>query len=148
MKADNGQPIKFQLVNITTKQFAFLQEFFKPDVIATDISIGSKFGVDIEKNIVVNHINIKLIQEEKPYLILEIANFYKIAPDYWKKFMPKDGKVVISKIFATHLAMITIGTIRGVLYEKSQNLPDFKTPILPLLNVQDLIKTDVRVVTE
>ncbi len=49
--------------------------------------------------------------------------------------------MVVSKGFLAHLAMITTGTARGVLFAKTE-ATQFSKFIIPTLNVAEMIKED------
>ena len=49
--------------------------------------------------------------------------------------------MIVPKGFLAHLAMITTGTSRGVLFAKTEATP-FSKFIVPTLNVEEMIKKD------
>lgn len=81
-------------------------------------------------------------QKEKPFLLIEIANHYKIEESAWNELQSSNNKLVIPKGFASHLVMLTIGTLRGTLHCKTENT-EFNKFILPTINIAELIKSDV-----
>ena len=73
---------------------------------------------------------------------MEIANHYKIKESAWIEMQNSNNKLVLAKEFASHLVMLTIGTLRGTLHCKTENT-EFNKFILPTINVTELIKSDV-----
>jgi hypothetical protein len=63
--------------------------------------------------------------------------------DAWNELLDAQGnKIVIPEGFASHMAVITVGTIRGILYEKVKDTL-FKEYIIPPINLTELIQEDV-----
>jgi len=74
------------------------------------------------------------------FLIIEVSCEFDISSEFWKEFDNKD-KVRIPKGFMAHLAMITVGTTRGILHSKTENTK-FNEFILPTLNITEMITED------
>ncbi|MPN63841.1 hypothetical protein SDC9_211608 [bioreactor metagenome] len=56
--------------------------------------------------------------------------------------MLSNNVLLVPKNFMQHLAVITIGTARGILHAKTENTP-FNQYVLPTINVSEMIKDDV-----
>nr|DAC76034.1 TPA_exp: hypothetical protein [Elizabethkingia anophelis]DAC76097.1 TPA_exp: hypothetical protein [Elizabethkingia anophelis] len=65
---------------------------------------------------------------------------FEVKPDDWQNFRNKN-KIIIPKDLLAHLAMISVGTTRGVLHSKTEKT-DYQLFTLPLIDVVDLIKED------
>lgn len=77
------------------------------------------------------------------YKIVTSCHF-KINDASWINFIDKkesDNQFIISKGFITHLAMISVGTTRGILYAKTEGT-DFVKFIIPTINLSELILED------
>ena len=99
-----------------------------------------KFGTSTEDSAVISIIKFQFEQKEKPFLIIEVSCEFSIEEDKWGEF--SNGKTIhIPKGFLAHLAMITVGTTRGVLHSKTDNTK-FNEFILPTLNVSEMITED------
>jgi len=134
--------VGFQLKRITTEQFAILPESYDNKNQEISMGIGLNFSVDIENNVVAVFVKVQFEQQKSPFIIVEIANHFYIEEVAWNSFCLDTEKVVIPKGFATHLLVLTIGTIRGVLHGKTENT-EFNNFILPTVNATELINSDI-----
>ena len=78
-------------------------------------------------------------QKKTPFIIIEIANHFNIEETTWNNLKKTENGLIIPKEFASHLVMLTIGTLRGTLHCKTENT-EFSDFILPTINVTELIK--------
>ena len=133
--------IGFQIIQIKTEEFAVLPELF--DENNTEISLGLDFafGLDKSERVIACSAEIKFLQSDRPFIKLKITNSYLIEEESWQR-LQEDGKFIIPKGFTTHLLVLTIGTLRGVLHAKTEGT-DFNKFVLPTLNVADLINEDL-----
>ena len=136
--------IGFQLVKITTEQFAIIPDAFNKNDTNIEMSIGLKFGLDNKKRIIASFIKVQFEQNKKAFIILEVANHFNIEKNTWDSFDKTEKNIIIPKGFASHLVMLTIGTLRGVLHCKMENT-EFNNFILPTINVTEMIKSDVEI---
>ena len=81
-----------------------------------------------------------------PFIIVEIGNHFQIEEIAWNSFCQDAEKIVIPKEFATHLLVLTIGTLRGVLHSKTENT-EYNNFVLPTINVTEMINSDVELGT-
>ena len=136
--------IGFQLIKITTEQFAIILDAFNKNDTNIEMSIGLKFGLDNKKRIIASFIKVQFEQNKKAFIVLEVANHFNIEKDAWNSFDKTEKNIIIPKGFASHLVMLTIGTLRGVLHCKTENT-EFNNFILPTINVTEIIKNDVEI---
>lgn len=135
--------VGFSLVKINTMQFAMIKDSFKEGV-PVNLDLNIKFGLNVAQRILSVFFTNRLLQEKNPFLIIEVGNYFNIDEDSWNKFIDeKDSSITFPKGFASHLVLLTIGTTRGVLHSKTENTP-FNKFLLPTINVNELIKTDVQ----
>ena len=81
--------------------------------------------------------------DQKPFIIIESGCHFKIADSSWSEMYQSDtNSLKVPRGFLSHLAMLTIGTTRGVLHAKTEGTC-FNKFVLPTVNVSDLIKEDV-----
>lgn len=144
-KTQKDISIGFQLKKITTEQFAIIDEALDRSNSEINMSIGLKFGLDAENNIIASFVKIQFEQNKVPFIIVEIANHFGIENSAWDNFSKKENVIIIPKGFAAHLVMLTIGTLRGVLHCKTENT-EFNQFILPTINVTELILKDVELI--
>ncbi len=142
MKKQENKSIGFKLVKITTEQFAVIPDAFNSNNPKTEMSIGLKFGLDKEHKIIASFVKVQFEQRKKAFLVIEIANHFNVEERAWNSFEKTDTSIIIPKGFASHLVMLTIGTLRGALHCKTENT-EFNSYILPTINVTELIKNDI-----
>lgn len=131
----------FNLQGIKTEQFAVFEESYKA---VDDTSLGTQlqFKIDRENKLVGCFLGFEFVEEKKVFLKIVVSCHFKIMDDSWNKFVKLDSKkIVIPKEFLSHLAMITTGTTRGVLFAKTETTP-FSKFIIPTLNVKEMIAED------
>jgi hypothetical protein len=134
--------INFSLQKITTEQFAVIEDGFedKGDI---RIGINLRFAADKNLNIISVFSSFTFELEQKPFIIIEAGCHFKIMEESWLQMYVKEGnKLEVHKNFITHLAMLTIGTTRGVLHSKTENTC-YNKYIIPTINVTELINENV-----
>lgn len=143
-KEKNG--VGFSLAKINTMQFAIIEDSFK-EGLPINLDLNIKFGLNVEHKVLSVFFTFKLLQEKNPFLIIEVGDYFNIDGDSWSKFIDvKNNSITFPKGFASHLVLLTIGTTRGVLHSKTENTP-FNKFVLPTINVNELIKSDVTLKT-
>lgn len=133
--------IGFKLKKINTDQFAYIDDAYDDENDEFNLETNIGFGIDSSNSAIKSSVKIQFEQNEKPFLIIEASCEFDIDPKMWKDFTD-ETKVKIPKGFMAHLAVITVGTTRGILHDKTENTP-YNEFILPTLNVADMIKEDV-----
>lgn len=140
---DDVKAISFQLHKVTTEQFAIIQEAFDDTDSDTKMSINLNFGIDRANKFIASFVKVQFEQKDKPFLLIEAGNHFKIKESTWNKLQNPDGQVTLSRGFASHLVMLTIGTLRGILHCKTENTA-FNQFLLPTINVTELLQSDVK----
>ncbi len=140
MKKDNTQ-VGFTLQGIKTEQFAIFEENFVPKK-ETGLGTELQFKLDEKNNQIGVFLGFEFMQGKKVFLKIQVSCHFKIEESSWNNFIQKKGsKLVVPKGFLAHLAMITTGTTRGVLFAKTETTP-FSKFIVPTLNVAEMITED------
>lgn len=134
--------IGFQLSKITTEQFAIIPDAYNKENPKIEMSIGVKFGLNREDKMIASFVTVSFEQRKKAFMIIEIANHFKIEDNAWNSFNKSEREIIIPKGFAIHLVMLTVGTLRGTLHCKTENT-EFNSFILPTINVTELVKEDI-----
>lgn len=141
-KKDKG--FAFRMTHIDTEEFAIIEDNFKdgePSGLGTSID----FGVNPEERAVGVKAKFQFEQKKKPFLVIAATCGFDIEKKSWEKLFEADtNKVVLPQGFAAHLALLTIGTVRGILHEKTKGTL-YNKYILPPVNVNDLIKEDFEI---
>ncbi len=133
--------VQFSIVRVTTEQFAVIEETYQEGV-PINLNTNIRFAIDRSNRIVAVFCQFKYEQNGIPFIKVEVSNHFLIMPDSWKHMLRDEVTTVIPKGFMTHLAMITVGTARGVLHTKTEGTR-FNEFILPTINVMDMINTDI-----
>lgn len=136
--------LSFKLVDITTDEFAILEDSYTD---GENVTMGTfvNFGHDRVNRVLGAHLKFQFEQNEKPFLVISATCGFQLEESAWESLLDEDGqKLVIPEGFASHMAVIAVGTIRGILYEKTKDTP-FKEYIIPPINLTDLIEKDVEI---
>ena len=134
-----SKPIGFVFSNIVTEQFATIEENYtegKEINISTRLRLGKH---DDDKEVAVFTL-FKFEIEKQPFIIIETGCRFKIEQSAWNSFIHED-KMIIPQGFIIHLAMLAIGTVRGILHAKTEGTI-FNRFVLPTIDVTGLVKED------
>jgi len=135
--------IPFNLRKISVEQFAIIDNVFSEDAGKVNISTGLAFGLDKDTRMIAVFVKINFLQNEKLFLILETACHFQIENPSFESFINAESdRYTIPNGFASHLAVISVGTARGILHAKTENSP-LNRFMLPPINLTELIKEDV-----
>lgn len=140
MSDKKGFEVKFRIQRIETLQFAILQEEVSREKLAFSVNFG--FGIDPANAIVRSTFRYEMLSEDKSCLIIEVAIDFEIEKKCFEADFFREGKLFIEKGFATHLSMVVVGTTRGILHEKTREMPLNLFPI-PTVNVLNQITDDI-----
>jgi|LauGreDrversion4_2_1035121.scaffolds.fasta_scaffold169612_2 hypothetical protein len=139
---NSEKKIGFAIQGIKTDQFAILEENYIPKKevgLATEL----EFRLDQRNKIIGIFLGLEFVQVKKVFLKLQVSCHFKIEETTWEQFISNGReKLVLPKGFLAHLAMITTGTARGILFAKTEST-QFARFIIPTLNVAEMIKDDV-----
>lgn len=133
--------IPFKLVNIEETQFSVFEEVLGIDS-PINQNIGVGFSVHREKRIVGTTLRFQLNKEEQPFIKIEASCYFEIEETSFKEKLLKAKKIILPCEFAKHLATITTGTVRGILYANTKNTP-FNEYFLSLINIDEMFKEDI-----
>lgn len=135
-------PVTFAIKSIETVEFATMSDAYKNGE-KVGIATGFDLGLSNDDHALKVQFNLSFICEDRPFIILKVACDFAIEPKDFDKFKDKQGKkVTIPKGILTHLAVLTVGTARGVLHAKLDKT-DFDQFLLPSLNISQMIGNDV-----
>jgi hypothetical protein len=137
-----NQSVGFALFDVTTEQFAILEENVSKDA---DIRLGTniRFGVDAPRKIIAVFTAFTFESKGNSFMKIEAGCHFRIKSESWDEmYNTSENSLIVPLGFIRHLAVITIGTTRGILHSKTENTCYSKF-ILPTINVVDLIKDEV-----
>ncbi|WP_373514054.1 hypothetical protein [Persicitalea sp.] len=131
--------IAFGILQIVTEEFAMLPE--PPKEIETfKIHHELFFGLGKEQKRIQVRKYARFEKEDgNPFMVIAVACTFEIQPESWSMLAsPDSDTLVVPRDFAIHLAMVTVGTLRGVLHAKTENTP-YNRFLFPPLNVVALV---------
>ncbi|MES2726696.1 MAG: hypothetical protein V4643_06310 [Bacteroidota bacterium] len=140
----NKELIGFQLVGIRTEQFAIVeQEVDANNELAFTISFN--VGKNDDDKVLSVLFSAKFLEEEKTIMILECSCHFKVIEESWSEFKEQGtDNLIVPQGFITHLAVITVGTARGILHAKTEGTK-FNGHILPTINLTEIFTSDARI---
>lgn len=142
--ANNTNKVGFSLVAISTEQFATFPQFYSPQR-ETQVSSRFYFRANADDKRVGVFFPLEFQQNGIPFVSLEMACHFKLTPQSWKEcFNAVESTLTLPKHLAQHLAILTVGTARGVLHAKLDRTP-FSHFVLPPLDITSMIKGDMHV---
>ncbi len=122
------------------EQFAVFEDAYLPDN-RTNVITNLQFRIDGDNRLIGVFPGFEFTQEEKVFLKIEVSCHFKIRDESWNSFLA-ENQLRVPRDFMAHLAMITVGTARGVLFAKTEG-SSFSRFILPAINVKEMIPEDV-----
>ena len=133
--------IGFSLVKITTEQFAVIEEGFNEKGIIK-VRTSLRYGVDDNNKLIAVFTSFTFDSDQKPFIIIEASCQFKITDEAWEgMYKPDTNTLLVPNGFLSHLAVLTVGTSRGILHTKTEGTC-FSKFILPTINVTEIIKGD------
>jgi len=134
--------VGFRLIDITTEQFASLENNY--DHQGDDIEIGfeTSFKLDKTNHVIGSYCRFNFYQNDNYILIAEVACHFKIMEQTWdSSFVPERMEITFPKSFLTHLLVLTVGTARGVIQAKKPK--SYVGLILPTFDVTKVVVEDM-----
>lgn len=136
--------VPFSLAQIKSLQFLSDNRFYTTK---EEVVFGCGIGFSIEKRKKAIScsflLEFKNEHKESPFLLLEVECIFKINPKYFNALKNETG-YLIPKSFGQHLGIITTGTARGVLHEKTSGT-NFNGFLLRTVNLVELISEDIEI---
>jgi hypothetical protein len=134
--------IGFVLKQITTEQFATIPQIHNEGK-ESFLNVRFNFAINTELHLLGVLAQVNFSHNKNPFLIIEVACHFEVAPETWIDFTAdSEPKFIVPVGFMRHLAMLTIGTARGVLHAKTENTV-FNKYLIPTINVVELIHEDI-----
>lgn len=140
MKKENIQ-VGFELLGIKTEQFAIFEENYNIKK-ETNLNTELQFKLDQTNKQIGVFLGFEFVQAKKVFIKILVSCHFKIREESWNSFIKEnDSKLIVPKGFLAHLAMITTGTSRGVLFAKTEG-SQFSKFIIPTININAMITED------
>lgn len=135
----NDNQIGFRLLKISTVQFAVIESAYVESE-PIQLGAGVKYGIDEKNKVIACIVRFQFAINETPFLIIHVKCDFGIEDDAWMSFISTDKKEIEFPIgFVRHLAVLAVGTARGILHSKTENTK-LNRYFLPTINVNELIK--------
>jgi len=135
-------PLGFAIANIKTTEFAILEENFDQEI-DNEFSTGFRVAANTEEKFIAVKFDVQFKSQKKTVIKLAVECAFEIDENDFSNFQNKENNELnIPGALCRHLAVITVGTSRGILHEKL-NETNFDDIILPSINVTEHIKDDV-----
>jgi len=133
--------IGFSLKKVSTEQFALIEQGFnEKGKIRLNTSI--KFAADDKHKYIAVFTSFTFDSDNNPFIIIEASCHFSIKDQAWKEMLNHELNILtVPKGFLTHLAMLTVGTSRGILHAKTEG-SCFNKYVLPTINLTEIIKED------
>ena len=139
--------IQFRMLDIETKEFAILKEYYNQESQQVGIQFEYEFNYSPEDNLVGLLVKFSLDHiENSPFVIVSCLILFEIKLESIKAMLI-DETLVIPKSLALHFMLLTVGTVRGILHAKTENSAIGKQK-LPEINITESIKEDVILLPE
>lgn len=136
-----NKSIGFSLKKVVTEQFAIIEEGFNEKG-KIRLNTSLKFAADDVQKFVAVFASFIFDSDTRPFLIIEASCHFSIKNDAWSEMLNTDtSTLTIAKGFLCHLAMLTVGTSRGILHAKTEGTC-FNKYVLPTINVTEIVKDD------
>lgn len=138
--------VPFALSKIQTLEFAILEKSYSQN---EEVQITQEFNFSVDPlnkqvGIAPRHEYI----QQSPFLILEVRCVFTIAEVAWNKWMDTaKGTFTLPRNIATHMAVLSVGTARGVLHAKTEG-NYFNMFVLPTWNLSKVILDDFVIALE
>lgn len=129
--------IPFRLTDIETEQWVVYPEKFSAKVLDLQLAFNSSFSINPEHHLIECLPKITLSQNDEVFLVIETSFSYVIEEKAWD-LMIKGSDLILPKSLKEHLLVIAIGTLRGIIFEKtnSKNVKLDKL-VLPTIDVRN-----------
>jgi hypothetical protein len=134
--------VGFMLQRIVTNQFAIIEKSFKEN---HEIELHSEinYGFNEQYRVIGCTCHFELTINRIPFIIIKVTCEFQIEENNWNNFIDKEKNVInFPEGFLSHLAVITIGTTRGILHAKTENTR-FNQYFLPTINLTDFVKNNI-----
>ena len=135
--------IQFKIADIRTNEFAIVDEIPVEDD-KVEIKSGIGVNMDVENSIITVQIKFTYIFNNYPFVILNCQCSFMLDDINLKSFANEDGcTYTFPRDLVTHLAVLTVGTARGILHCKTENT-NYNKFILPPIDLTKIIKEDLK----
>ena len=135
--------VRFSIVRLQTEQFAIIPESYQENA-QIEINHELSFGIDkTNQTVFVRKTARYLHPGSPPFMLITVVCYFRIEDDSWNSLnVENTAQIELPQNFAIHLAITTVGTMRGVLHTKTEQTL-FNQFILPPVNTLDLVPANI-----
>jgi hypothetical protein len=136
--------ILFKLHSIKTEQFATIDDIYSEgDVV--QLESNYRFGCSADEHLVAIRLKYQFRTGRGVFLLVDASCVFDFTPESWSRMSDTDNmNLILPKQIATHLLVLSIGTVRGILHVKTENT-FYNRFLLPTLDVSDTIREDIKI---
>lgn len=129
----------YKVEGIEAKQFAYDVNNFIPD---SEIELSAQFNFPVNIQLMTVGCSGKYLFEQNGRTVaeVEIVVYFKIEENSFRSFY-KGSQLILPVAFLQNIAYISLGTARGVIWDRLENTPLSKF-ILPAVNVRQIVNKD------
>lgn len=136
--------LSFRLANIKTEEFAILEDSYSEGEVVK-LATYLDFGIDKEKRVLGSNVKFQFEQQEKPFLVISVTCGFQLEEEAWESLIVEErNNLKVPEGFASHMAVLTVGTARGVLHEKTYGTA-FNDFIIPPINLTEMIEGEIEI---
>lgn len=132
--------LKYRILNFEVPEFAIIKP--EPDVDAKyAYNVGVEIGLSPENRMMKFKFTFRFLQQEELCFLIALETELEIEADSWDTIATPE-KVAIPRDAIMHIATVTIGAARGILFERLRNSP-WQRFLMPPIEINDLIKSEM-----
>lgn len=133
------EKLGFIILDIKTVQFSIISEHFNSEE-ETELITDLQFKFNLKDKQIAVFLGFEFVQHSTPFIKIQVKCLFQVEPNSWSSF-ENDSKMRIPKGFLVHLAMISTGTTRGILFAKTEGTL-FSKFIIPTIDLTTMVKVD------
>lgn len=135
--------VGFILQKVNTEEFATIKkDISEGHETEVDLHVNIGFGINTDERFVMCLLEINYVFHDSPIIILKLNCEFAIEDSAWYSFVDDRSKTItFPQSFLEYLAVITVGTARGVIHAKTENTP-YNKYYLPTLNVREMLSSE------
>ena len=133
----------FAFTGLRTVSFAKIDAAHKKTG-GINLVTGLSFGLDIDDHTVTCTTEFSFEKKtDQPFLILKVQGLFEIDKnDFLNKMKQDDGSYLVTQGLATHFAVLTVGSARGILHAKTEGTT-YNQYLLPTMDIKVMVQDDI-----
>ncbi len=136
-------PYQFTLARLITLEFALIDKNYKEKK-PINVNANLSFAAVEKHRVIAVGAKFQFEIDNQPFIVIKVEGQFVVPKETWDSLMKEDEKVIVPKQFMAHLAMLVVGSSRGVLHAKLENTA-FNQFLIPTINVQSMIQEDIEI---